>query len=443
MSVDLVVAAGAALGLLAVVYLTGLVGAAWAVSLGIALSVFSSHWDRLGVPIGLDRILVAVGLAAALLRFGVERRRPPLRITGTHVVLLAAAGFAACSALWAGSLDEHVARFRLLDAFGVLPYIAFAFAPVVFRGERERRILLGVLVALGAYLGLTTFFESANVDPLVVPKYILDPNFGIHQNRARGPFVEAVANGLSLFMCAAAAAVASRMLATARARHVSAAVCALCLGVIPLTYTRSVWIGALAGTVAALAVIPGLRRWLLPTVGTAAAALWVAILVVPGLGGKLDARYRDEGPVEIRRNTNAAALHMLAAHPVAGIGWDRYVPYSYEHFRSVDDVPPLKGLGEPVHNVFLARAVELGIAGAGLWLLALLVGVGLAAISRPPPEMWAWRAGLVAVFAAWMSTGMFGPLDYAFPTLLLWTWAGVVAAPAMSLRRAPAAAPAV
>ena len=52
------------------------------------------------------------------------------------------------------------------------------------------------LVAVGAYLGITAFLQEVNLDQLVFPAYITDPSVGIHADRARGPFVEAAANGL-------------------------------------------------------------------------------------------------------------------------------------------------------------------------------------------------------------------------------------------------------
>lgn len=442
MSVHVVTYAAGGLALVAAVYLTTLVGAVWPVSIGLATSIFSSHWDRLGVPLGFDRLLLAIGLGAALLRLGVNRTRPRLRLGGTHLVLLAAAGFAFLSALWGGALHEHVGKFRLLDAFGVLPYVAFALAPAIFRTEHERRILLGVLVVCGAYLGLTTLFEASGLHQLVVPRYILDSTYGIHSNRARGPFVEAVGNGLSLFMSATVALVATRMFRSLRAQRFALGVAVLCLAGIPLTYTRAVWIGAVAGMVAALGLTPGLRRWLLPSLVTMAAALWIAILVIPGLGAKFDHRYHDQGPVDVRQNTNAAAIRLIEKHPIVGVGWNHYIFYSFDEFRLVGDVSPLTGLGKTVHNVFLSRVVELGIIGAGLWFLALLVGVGRAALSRPPPGMYWWRAGLIALAGAWALTGLFGPLDYTFPTQLLWVWAGIVSFPVSRPSRVPTALPA-
>ena len=69
-------------------------------------------------------MLIAIGFAAVVLRLGVQKTRPRLQFGSTHVILAAAAGFAFCSALWSGTLDEHVGKFRLLDSFGIVPYVA-------------------------------------------------------------------------------------------------------------------------------------------------------------------------------------------------------------------------------------------------------------------------------------------------------------------------------
>ena len=50
--------------------------------------------------------------------------------------------------------------------------------------------------------------RRSRLDALVFPKYILDPNYGIHVARGRGPFVDAVANGLALYTCSVMCAIA-------------------------------------------------------------------------------------------------------------------------------------------------------------------------------------------------------------------------------------------
>jgi O-antigen ligase len=414
--------------LAAAVYLVSVVEAAWPLSLGIALSVFSGRWSHLGVPVGLDRILIGLGVAALVLRIGPNRHRPPIRLGFTHLVLVAASAFAVCSAIWAETLTTRVGGFRLIDSFGIAPYAAFAVAPAAFATANQRRILLGTLVALGAYLGVTALAEATHANVLVVPKYILDPQFGIHADRARGPFVEAVGNGLGLFCCAVAAVLAARLWTTPRARAVAWAVAAVCVAGIPVTYTRSVWIGAIAAVVVTMAVTARLRPWLVPALGGVAVAIGIAVLTLPSFGQKLEKRYHEQGPVYVRENTNRAALNIIASNPVAGAGWNRFVPASLDEFRIVGDAPPSAGIGEPAHNVYLSRGAELGLLGGGLWALGLLLGLGGALVRPVAAVLRPWRPAYVAILTCWAVVGMLAPLDYTFPTLLVWVWAGLLAA---------------
>jgi O-antigen ligase len=413
--------------LAAAVYLVTVLPAAWPLSVAIALSVFSGRWNHMGVPVGLDRILIALGVAALVLRIGPNRDRPPIRLGFTHLVLVAASAFAVCSAVWSDTLTTNVGGFRLIDSFGIAPFVAFAVAPAAFATPAQRRILLGTLVALGAYLSVTSLAETTKANFLVVPKYILDPRFGIHADRARGPFVEAVGNGLGLICCAAAATLAARTFTSPRWRKASWAVALLCVAAIPGTYTRSVWIAAVVATAVTMAAVAPLRRWLVPAFGAAAVAVGVAVLAIPSFGHKLDTRYHDQGPVYVRENTNQAALNIVAARPVAGAGWNRFVPASVDEFRIAGDAPPLAGVGEPAHNVYLSRASELGLLGGGLWALGLLLGLGGALVRPIARELRAWRAPYIAMLTSWAVVGLLAPLDYTFPTLLVWTWAGLLA----------------
>src|SRR5690606_16247627 len=100
------------------------------------------------------------------------------RIGTAHWLLFAALLWATASAYWAGTLTQPDGFFALLDRFGVMPFLAFLVAPIAFRTDRQRTILLGTLVLLGAYLGLTALFEGVGLDQLVVPPYITDPSEG-------------------------------------------------------------------------------------------------------------------------------------------------------------------------------------------------------------------------------------------------------------------------
>lgn len=423
----------ALVAVLAGAYLATRVDVAWTFSAAIALSVFSGNSDRLGFPIGPDRLAFAFGLVVLLWRrrpWMSERIGRSLRAPNQPVLwlVLLTAAYAITSAAITGTLTTHNGVYGLLDRFGLVPFAMFLLAPAVFASERQRMALLTVLVAVGGYLGVTAVAEGLHLNALIFPSYILDPVFGLHHGRARGPFVEAVANGLGLIMCGTAATVALVLWRDAFARLIAAAVLVLCCAGVVFTLTRAVWIAAAAALLVALLSSRGTRRWLLPAAVGAVAIVGSAFLAVPGLSERADQRAQDERPVWDRLNTDAAAIRMIEARPLQGFGWNTFQTASDDYMRQAPSYP-LTGAGLVVHNVFLSHAAELGLIGVGLWALAFIAAIGGAIVTRAGPELEPWRVGLVAVAIAWLVVAAFGPLGYAFHTLLLWTWAGVVAAP--------------
>jgi putative inorganic carbon (HCO3(-)) transporter len=410
---------------------------AWLLSGGIALAIFSGNSAQLGLPLGPDRLLIAAGLLAVLVgdvarskadgeRNGDDARRPP-RLTFTHWVLLAASAWAAVSAWRSGTLLHGDALFGLLDRFGLVPFALFFVAPIAFRTPRQRSILLGTLVAVGAYLGATALFEGVGLRSLVVPGYISDPAVGIHYGRARGPFVEAVANGMGLFICATAAAVGLATWRHRRARTACWAVIALCTAGLLLTLTRSIWLSSVLAAAAALGAAPGLRRWLLPAAAVGALLVTATLAALPGLHQRVDERSTEQSSVWVRKNTNRAAIDMIRARPVAGFGWQTFQADSAPYFRQAAGYPGV-GVGQGVHNVFLSNAAELGIPGAFLWACGLVLAIGGALVRRAPPALRPWRVALLALALQWLVVANLTPLPWAFPTLVLWTWAGLLAA---------------
>ena len=413
---------------LAVLYFAWIADPAWLLSLGIALDVFSGHFNSLGLPLPVDRVLIGLGSIVLLFRLRAARDRPTLPARGVHFMIAAAALYAIGSAFWVGTLSDHDARFALIDRFGLLPFWMFFIAPVAFRTERQRQILLGTLVVLGGYLGLTAFFEGVKATSLVLPHYITDPTIGIHGGRARGPFVEAAANGFGLTACATAAWMASVTWRSRRLRVVALAIMALCLLGVLFTLTRTVWLGAVVGVLVVLGVFPELRRFFVPVVAIGWVAITVAIFTVPGLSSEVSTRFHDQQSIYVRQSTNGAAMRLLDTDPLFGIGWNTYRAKSPDYFRQAAD-RPIKGVGEPVHNIIISNATELGLVGVTLWAFALLWGVGGAALRECPLELRVWRIGLVAIGLDWLviTNGM--PLLQPFPHMLLWTWAGIVLGP--------------
>jgi putative inorganic carbon (HCO3(-)) transporter len=435
-AVTLTLAAVAGAGL---VYLVLRVDPAWILTAGLVATVFAGHWEQLGLSTTASphRILLVTGLLAVILRAPGARDRPPIEFRPVHFVLAAALGYALVSSIAAGTLERSNARFGLLDAFGLLPFMIFLVVPVAFATERQRRILLGSLVAVGGYLAVTALLERLKLTALVFPRYINDPNVGTHFGRARGPFVEAGADGLALFACAVAAGIALTLW-----RHRWQRVCAAIVVVLApvgllLTVTRSVWLAAVVGTFLAVVTTPGLRRFLVPIAVAGVTAVLLSFALIPGVAKQARDRQSDQGSVQERQNTTAAGLRMVADRPLVGFGWDRGNDRIDPYFR-LDPNIPLKGEAAGFHNIYLQYAVNLGLVGLGLWLLGGGMAVGGALARRAPASVRPWQVGLKAFLGAWAVLGLSTPGSYSFSTFLLWTWAGVVVG--TSPRRAPATA---
>ena len=434
---NLVLAGEVAIALVAILYLGSRVSVEQYIVAGLLLTVFSGESGQLGLPIGPDRVAFA---AAAFQGYRQYRagQLPQLRWKTVHGLLLAVSVIGVVSAAIVGTLTSSSGFYGLVDRLGLLPFALFCLAPIYFRTEKQRRVLLGGLVILGAYLGLTALFEGLGINALVFPRYILNPNVGIHFGRARGPFVEAVADGLSLYACFVAAMVGVVIWRNKRGLVLScSAVALLCLMGTLFTLTRAVWIGSVVATLAAMLFAPQLRRYVIPAVAGGSLALGLLLVVVPGISSKASQRAGDEQPVWDRYNTNSAAVRVIEAHPLMGIGWQKFVSVNPDYQRQADSYP-LTGSEIEVHNVFLSRGAELGLPGLFMFAIALAVAIGGALIRRGPPELYVWRVGLLAVSLSWIIAANFGPLPYAFPNYLLWLWAGVVAAPHLIAGARPA-----
>jgi putative inorganic carbon (HCO3(-)) transporter len=424
----------------------GLVWAVWRLDpavvfcAGIAALMFSAHWGDLGFPSGIpvkpDRLLLFASFAMVLLRTPGAAGRPAIRLGPIHLVLVATLGYAVASAWLAGTLGEQTPLFSLIDRFGLLPFLAFTLVPAMFYTSRRRRMLVMTLVAMGGYLGITAIFEIINFKAGIFPSYITDPNVGITYGRARGPFVQSTALGLVLFAGLAACGVGLADRPSPRVKALLYLVAGLCLVGSLMTLTRAIWIGVIASSILAAAFSPPLRRRLVPLAAVAGIGVVVALVAIPGLHDRATARTEDQRPVWDRYNSNAAALRIVDAKPLFGVGYGRYHEINGRYLRQGPSYP-LTGVGLEVHNVTLGNIAELGLVGGMLWGIAVLAGVFAPMLRRLSPRDEPWRLALIAVGVDWFIVGNFVPLGYPLPNMLIWTLAGVVVG-----LRAPAAAPA-
>ena len=270
------------------------------------------------------------------------------------------------SLLGHNSATDSGSWFALVDRVAA-PFALFALGGCFFRTEKQRDLLLRVIVLIGLYLGVTAVFE-VYLPTLVWPRYITDPTVGLGYGRARGPFASPEGMGAALAICGAASVLCAARL---RRWRVLATLCvAIDLIGVLLCLTRAIWLAAIAGLIVAAVLSPGIRRRLAPATALVVLGLGLLFVLTPGLSAKLTSRTEDADSVYDRLGSTDAAVRMLHDKPWTGIGWRRFFPDGADWVRQ-SDAYPINHVIIELHNVVLSRTAELGIP-AGICFVAIL-----------------------------------------------------------------------
>ncbi len=280
------------------------------------------------------------------------------------------------------------------------------------------------LLAL-AYLIFVAIAFLVGARGLVFPSFILDEGLGMHADRARGPFLQAVANGVTLNLLGLMALNAYR-------RKILKGVPALMiLAGLPLaivaTKTRSVWL-AFAGSVLLLlfrAPNRSLRRACTGLTIAGAMAL-VACVSVADSSRSLADRLEDRSPVEFRMAVYRAGWEMFQTRPLLGWGANAM---QMELGKRISDFHQEEYY---FHNTYLEILVERGLLGLGLycWLVIDLFRVGhkhrvSSETGFPDREFRSVWPVFVLVF---LVNGSFVVMNYQFVNGFLFSIAGMLAA---------------
>ncbi|MGA9308482.1 MAG: O-antigen ligase family protein, partial [Candidatus Sulfotelmatobacter sp.] len=240
----------------------------------------------------------------------------------------------------------------------IVPFALFHIAVLVFRGPSQRRHFAIFAAVVLAYLIFVSIAFLANARSLIFPRFILDESMGFHPDRARGPFLQAVANGVSLNLLG----ILVLVLAQKGKKLVWLLWLALPVAILA-TMTRAVWIAfALSALVLGFRLI---RRRL-----TAAVVLIVAAGLLGGIAlgvndhawkDALSDRTSERGPVDARMAVYTAGWAMFEERPFTG--WPAGRMYA-ELGRRMEGYH-LRIFY--VHNTYLALLVEFGLPGLALY----------------------------------------------------------------------------
>jgi O-antigen ligase len=314
----------------------------------------------------------------------------------------------------------------LLASKFIVPFALFHLAGVAFSSEKRFRQFELFAVVVLAYLTFTAIAFLAGARSLIFPRFILDEGLGFHATRARGPLLQAVANGVSLNMLFLLA------LHAFRRRTIRGVKMIVLLSAVPIaivaTMTRTVWL-SFAGSVFILIFLSRNRTLRRACIGLAmcVGVVLACALSSTELGCALSERMQESGPVDYRQAVYAGGWEMFLQKPLIGWGFHQMPAELPKH---------VGGYHEKIlypHNTYLELLVEHGVVGIALylWLMWEMWRLGRGAI--PPADrngfldhnfhaLWPILLGVYWVNAAMVV------MSYQFVNGLLFTMAGMLAA---------------
>jgi len=314
----------------------------------------------------------------------------------------------------------------LLAAKFVVPFALFHLAAFLFREERQRRQFETFSLIVLAYLCFTAIAFLVGAKSLIFPRFILDESLGYHADRARGPFLQAVANGVSLNLLGL---LALHAFVRGRIRGLQAV---FLLASVPLailaTMTRSVWLSFAVSV--GVFIFRSHNRLLRRVCITLSIAGALGLLITLSFDGQRQAfadRLHESGPLEFREAVYTGAWQMFLEKPLTGWGVNQMPTELARHvsaYREKELYP---------HNTYLELLVEHGIFGLALyaWLMWELWRLGRGRIPQGEHDgllnqnfhaIWPVLLGVYWINAALVV------MNYQFVNGFLFTLAGMLAA---------------
>ncbi len=370
-----------------------------------------------------DRITFLLLVCVVAIRFCIRRER--LRIYSATWPMLALV----LLGLWNVFAQPYGAQaWSLLAAKWIVPFALFHIAGLVFCDESSfRKLEIFCLVAF-IYLTAISVLFLMDARPLIFPKFILDEGIGIHPDRARGPFLQAVANGVCLNILGLIA------LDCFRRRRLRGFLAALLFLALPLailaTKTRSVWLSS-ALSIGFLAIAGSERHLRRAALGLFVFAVigWLGILMYRVNSSTLTERLADQSPVDFRLEMYQAGWQMFLEKPLTG--WGSEASMQGELARRISDFHPDYYV---FHNTYLELAAQRGLIGLGLyaWLLICLFRLARSPKASPAEGAHFMDSGFrklwPVIVGVYLLNASVVVMNYQFVNGLLFTLAGILAA---------------
>jgi O-antigen ligase len=303
----------------------------------------------------------------------------------------------------------------------IVPFALFHIAALIFRDASQRRHLEIFVILSLAYLVFIAVAFLVDARSLIFPRFILDESLGFHPDRARGPFLQAVANGVSLNI------LGILVIALPQRRKIVVGLLWLALPLAVLaTMTRAVWISfAVSTVVLGFRMVERRLQAVCALLAVAGLMIGLAIgLSNHSLKTALWDRTGERGPVDARLAVYEAGWAMFRERPLTG--WAAGGMYA-ELARRMEGYH-LRTFY--VHNTYLALLVEFGVPGLALYGI-LFFNLFRLCWRGPPGEsgpVASLRKAWPILLGVYLFNAFFVDMAYQFVIGLVFTVAGMLCA---------------
>jgi len=303
----------------------------------------------------------------------------------------------------------------------IVPFAMFHMAVLVFKTSTTRKHFEVFSVIALFYLIFIAIAFVVDARSLIFPRFILDETLGFHADRARGPFLQAVANGVSLNILG--------ILVIALPQKRTNLIALLWL-VLPLavlaTMTRAVWISfAISTLFLGFRLIQRRLQALCALLAVAGLIMGLAIgMSNDSLKSAIWDRTEERGPVNARLAVYEAGWSMFRERPMTG--WAASGMYT-ELARRMEGYH-LRSFY--VHNTYLALLVEFGAPGLIVYAV-LFINLFRLSWRGPPGEsdsVASLRKVWPILLGVYLFNAFFVDMAYQFVIGLVFTVAGMLCA---------------
>jgi len=372
----------------------------------------------------IDRFAFGLLILVVLLRACVLRQpfRSATPMTWPMLALLLLAFYGVVSQ------PNDAETWSLFAAKWLVPFTLYQLAAYIFEDAKSlQRFETFSLIILG-YLSLTAIFFMVDATQLIFPRYILDQGLGYHADRARGPFLQAVANGVSLNLLGLVA------LNSFRRKRLRGALAVLFLVALSLaivaTKTRAVWLSFALSILALLIFSPSRRlRRACICLALAGGIAFAAAVTFGDRNTSLSDRLEERGPVMFRMAIYQAGWEMFLEKPLAGWG---ATDMQAELSKRISDFHQQQFF---FHNTYLEIVVQYGLVGLllYLWIVVDLFQLGRNRRRRVSPTNSSFldqefRGLWPLLLGVYLLNGTFVVMNYQFVNGYLFTVAGLLVA---------------